>query len=515
VTSPLTIPHIALAAAETWPKAEALIGEGRRLNFAEVADRMRETAAAFVAAGLVAGDRVSIWAPNSPDWIIACLGLQAAGGVMVPLNTRYKADEARYILERAKVRFVVAVESFLGTRFGELAASLGLPALERVITLGGDGTGGWAEFIAAPGPEDRAEADRRIDALTDDHVSDIMFTSGTTGHPKGAVTTHGQTVRTAQQWAKATTLSAGDRYLILWPFFHTSGYKGAWVPSLCAGATILPVATLDVPELLDLVEQERVSFMPGPPTLFQSLLAMPDRRPGMLASLRVAVTGGTLVAPSMVEKMRSELGIPSVLTGYGMTETCGTATMTGPSDPPEIVTTSCGRAIEGVEVACVDDHGVPVPLGQPGEVVIRGMNVMIGYLDDPEATAAAIDAAGWLHSGDIGTLDQAGYLRITDRKKDMFIVGGFNCYPAEIEKMLLAHPDILQVAVAGIPDERMGEVGKAWVVLKPNAVLEANALIAWSRERMANFKVPRAVTFVEALPTNATGKVQKFKLAAL
>lgn len=514
MTSRLTIPHQAMKAAATWPDAEAIVDGERRLTWAQLADAMMDAASAFVAAGLQRGDRVSLWMPNSMDWIIACLGLHAAGGVLVPLNTRYKADEARYILDRAKVRMVVASHEFLGTRFAELADSLGVASVERIVAMGDDGPKGWSAFLAAADDAARRGAEARLEALAEDDVSDIMFTSGTTGNPKGAVTAHGQTVRTAQLWARATSLTAGDRYLILWPFFHTSGYKGAWLPCLTTGATILPIAALDVPELLGVVERERVTFMPGPPTLFQTLLAMPDRRPEMLAALRVAVTGGTSVAPSMVEAMRAELGIPVVLTGYGMTETCGTATMTSPEDPPEVVTTSCGRAIEGVEVICVDEAGVPVPTGEPGEVVIRGMNVMRGYLDDPEATAAAIDPDGWLHSGDIGVLDEKGYLRITDRKKDMFIVGGFNCYPAEIEKMLLNHPAILAVAVAAIPDERMGEVGKAWVVLKEGASLDAGALIAWSRERMANFKVPREVAFLAELPMSATGKVQKFRLQA-
>jgi acyl-CoA synthetase (AMP-forming)/AMP-acid ligase II len=513
MTGRLTIPHLARAAADRWPDAEAVVDGDRRLTFAALAAQMETVAAAFVAAGLRPGDRVGLWLPNGLDWVLACLGLQAAGGILIPLNTRYKAEEARYILERAQARMIVAAGEFLGVRYGELAAGLGLPALERVITVGV--AGDWAQFIGGADEASRAEARRRIDALTGDSVSDIMFTSGTTGNPKGAVTTHGQTVRTAREWARATTLRAGDRFLILWPLFHTSGYKGAWIPSLSVGAAILPVATLDVPHLLDLAEREQVTFLPGPPTLFQTLLAMPDRRPSALGSLRVSVTGGTSVAPSMIEAMRSELGIPIVLTGYGLTETCGTATMTAADDPPEIVAISCGRAIDGIELACVDEENRPVPVGQPGEVMIRGMNVMRGYLDDPEATAQAIDADGWLRSGDIGVLDAAGYLRITDRKKDMFIVGGYNCYPAEIEKMLLAHPAILQVAVAGVPDARMGEVGKAYVVRKPGHDLDGEALIAWSRERMANFKVPRQVAFVAELPVNATGKVQKFRLAGL
>ena len=513
MSGPLTIPHCARSAAAHWPDADAVVDGEVRISFAALDERMMQAAAAFVAAGLKPGDRVGLWAQNGLDWIVACLGLQAAGGVLIPLNTRFKGSEAHYILNRAKATMVVVADEFLGTRYADLLAGLDIPTLGRVIRFGVDGPDGWAAFLAGADEASRAEAERRIAALGEHDLADIMFTSGTTGDPKGAMATHGQAVRTAFLWAGATTIGPGDRFLILWPFFHCSGYKAGWVVNLAIGATTLPEPTLEVDRLLETIEREGVTFLPGPPTLFQTLLAMPDRRPSILASLRVAITGASSVAPSMIEAMRTDLGIPIVLTGYGLTETCGTVTMTSPSDPPEIVTTSCGKAIEGIEVACVDGDGRAVPAGTPGEVFVRGMNVMLGYLDDPEGTAEAIDADGWLHTGDVGVLDEAGYLRITDRKKDVFIVGGFNCYPAEIEKMLMAHPAILQVAVTGIPDERMGEVGKAFVVLKPGVALDAPALTAWSRERMANYKVPRAVAFVDALPTNATGKVQKFKLA--
>jgi HIP---CoA ligase len=339
-----------------------------------------------------------------------------------------------------------------------------------------------------------------------------MFTSGTTGAPKGAMATHGQTVRTAHLWADATGIGEGDRFLILWPFFHCAGYKAGWVVNLAVGATILPEPVLEPENLLGRVAVERVTYLPGPPTLFQTLLSMKARDPRALASVRVSITGASSVAPPLIEAMRAELGIPTVLTGYGLTESCGTATMSRADDPPEIVATSCGRAIPGIEIICTDEAGCALPPGSAGEVLIRGQNVMQGYLDDPVATAAAIDAAGWLHTGDIGILDEAGYLRITDRKNDMYITGGFNCYPAEIEKILLGHPAIHHVAVTSMPDARLGEVGCAHVVLKPGRKLTEAALIAWSREHMANYKVPRAVRVLAELPLNTTGKVQKFKL---
>lgn len=507
--APLTIPALALAAAGRWPDREAIICGDERISFAALAERMMAAAAGFVHAGLRPGERVCLWAENCAEWIVACLGLQAAGGVLVPLNTRFKQTEAACIVRRSGAVMAIGSQEFLGARYGEMLESIGAPALRRIIPLSG---AAWAAFLAAPGEAARAEAERRVAALSEHDVCDIMFTSGTTGDPKGAMATHGQTVRTARLWAKATTIGEGDRFLILWPFFHCSGYKAGWVVNLAVGATTLPEALLDVDALLGKIEREQVTFLPGPPTLFQTLLADPSLDRRRLASLRVSITGAASVAPTMIEAMRRDLGIPVVLTGYGLTETCGTVTMSSPDDPPEIITTSCGRAIDGIELRLVNDDNLEVAPGEPGEVAVRGMNVMLGYLDDPIATAEAIDADGWLHTGDIGVLDEAGYLRITDRKKDIFITGGFNCYPAEIEKLLLAHPAVLQVAVTGVADERLGEVGKAHVVLKAGEALDAESLIVWSRAQMANFKVPRHIAFVAALPTNATGKVQKFRL---
>ena len=515
-SEPLTTPHVALHAAARWPNRVAVIDGQRRVTFAELAERMRIAAAAFVAAGLEPGQRVALWEPNSLDWIIACLGAQAAGGVLVPLNTRFRAAEAQYILNRSKAVMLILADEFLGTRYADLLEGLELPSIRRIIHFdGADDAASWTSFLGGADAASCALADGRLHVLAPHAVSDIMFTSGTTGDPKGVVTTHEQTVRTARLWARATTIGEHDRFMILWPFFHCAGYKAGWVVCLAVGATILPEPQLDVARLISIVEREGVTFLPGPPTLFQTLLSERSVNAASLATLRVSVTGASSVAPTLIEAMRNELHIPTVLTGYGLTETCGTVTMTNTHDAAEIVTTSCGRAIEGIEVAVVNPGGQPVPPGESGEVVVRGMNVMQGYFDDPAATAEAIDRDGWLHTGDIGVLDQAGYLRITDRKKEMFIVGGFNCYPAEIEKMLLMHPAILQVAVVGVPDDRMGEVGKAYVVRKPGAALEAEELVSWSRKHMANYKVPRSVLFMSALPVNATGKVQKFKLKSL
>ncbi len=506
--SVLTIPHLALAAAEQWPNAEAVVEGDTRITFAELTEAMRRVAAGFIAAGLEKGERVALWAENSVDWIVACLGLQAAGGVLVPLNTRYRAGEAADIVRRSGTSYAVASSEFLGYRYADQLREADAPGLRCVLELG---TPGWDEFLA-DGEGHETEVEARLSALKPGDLVDILFTSGTTGAPKGVMATHEQNVRTARLWAKATTIGEGDRFCILWPFFHCSGYKAGWVVNLAVGATTLPLAQLDVGELTDLVEKEKVTFLPGPPTLFQTLLADPDFNRDKVSSLRVSITGAASVPPQMITDMREVLGIPVVLTGYGLTEACGTLTMTAPSDPPEIVVRSCGKAIDGVELKLVNSDGAPVPTGEPGRIFARGYNVMLGYLDDPAATAEAIDGDGWLDTGDIGVMDAQGYLAITDRSKDMFITGGFNCYPAEIEAMLLEHPAVGSVAVKGLPDDRMGEVCAAWIVPASGVQPDKAGIVAWSRDRMANFKVPRKIAFVEGLPRNATGKVQKFLL---
>jgi acyl-CoA synthetase (AMP-forming)/AMP-acid ligase II len=307
-------------------------------------------------------------------------------------------------------------------------------------------------------------------------------------------------------------LAEGDRYLVVNPFFHTFGYKAGIVACLLTGATILPAAVFDVDAVLALVEAERVTMLPGAPTIFLTVLNHPRRDEFDLSSLRTAVTGAAAVPVEMIRRMRTEMTFRTIVTAYGLTEATGTVTMCRPEDDPETIASTSGRAIPDTEVRIVDDEGAEVARGEPGEVVVKGYNVMLGYLDDPEATARAIDPDGWLHTGDVGVMDERGYVRITDRTKDMFIVGGFNAYPAEIENLMLRHPGIAQVAVVGVPDERMGEVGMAFVVPRAGAEVDVDQLRSWCREEMANFKVPRHFRVVDALPVNAGGKVLKFEL---
>ncbi|HQW09170.1 MAG TPA: FadD3 family acyl-CoA ligase [Steroidobacteraceae bacterium] len=508
---PTTGPAALARAAREYSTDIALEEAGQRWTYLELEAEVRRAAAGFIAAGLRHGDRVAIWAPNMGRWIIAALGAQSVGGIIVPLNTRLKGREAGYILNRSGARILVHARELLGIRFADLLDGETLPALERRVVLDGPE---WEEFLAAGASVADADVTARLAQLRGEDVADIIFTSGTTGQPKGVMCSHTQNIRVFDAWATVVGLRHGDRYLIVNPFFHTFGYKSGWLVSLLRGATILPMAVFDADEVLRRIVDDRISVLPGPPTLFQSLLANQDRARVDVSSLRLAVTGAASVPVSLIERMRSDLGFRTVITGYGLTESTGCVSMCRSDDSPERIARTCGTPIPGVTVRVVDEAGREVPRGTEGELLVRGYNVMLGYFGDEAATRAAIDADGWLHTGDVGVMDEAGYLRITDRKKDMYIVGGFNCYPAEIENLLSAHPAIAQVAVAGVPDERMGEVGHAWVVLRPGATIDEPALIAWSRENMANYKVPRRVHFVAALPTTASGKVQRFALRA-
>jgi len=508
---PATGPAALALAARRYATAVALEEGALRWTFLRLAEEVRRATAAFIAAGLRHGDRVAIWAPNMARWIVAALGAQSAGGIIVPLNTRLKGREAGYILSRSGARILVHVGELLGIRFADLLDGETLPALERRIAIDGPQ---WEEFLAAGASVSDAEVTARLEQLRGQDVADILFTSGTTGQPKGVMCSHAQNVRVFDAWSTVVGLEHGDRYLIVNPFFHTFGYKAGWLACLLRGATILPLAVFDADVVLRRIVEDRVSVLPGPPTLFQSLLTYRERSPVDVSSLRLAVTGAANVPVTLIERMRSELGFRTVITGYGLTESTGCVSMCRPGDSPERIARTCGAPLPGVEVRVVDDAGRELPREAEGELLVRGYNVMLGYFDDEAATRAAIDADGWLHTGDVGVMDEVGYVRITDRKKDMFIVGGFNCYPAEIENLLSAHPAIAQVAVVGTPDERMGEVGHACVVLRPGAVVDEPSLIAWCRENMANYKVPRRIHFVTELPTTASGKVQRFALRA-
>jgi len=501
---PATIPGLVARAAASFATREALVDERARITFAELAEQVARAGRALVASGIEPGDRVGIWAPNCTEWVIAALGISAAGGAIVPLNTRFKGAEARYVLERADVKLLFTVTDFLDTNYEKLLrAEPELPELREIIDIR---SAAWDEFLG------RATDGATLPNVAGDDLFGVLFTSGTTGNPKGAMLTHSATVRAYDAWSTVVGLRAGDRYLVVNPFFHSFGLNAGIVAALVKGATIIPHAVFDVDAVMKRAAEEQVSMLPGPPTIYQSMLDHPRIGEYDMTSLRLAVTGAAPVPVELIRRMRAELGFETIVTGYGLTEATGIATMCRHDDDPETISTTSGRAIPDVEVRIVNDEGAEVPRGEPGEVVIRGYNIMRGFIHDPEATAEAVDPEGWLHTGDVAVMNDRGYITITDRTKDMFIVGGFNAYPAEIENMINEHPAVAQVAIIGVPDDRMGEVGYAYVIPRLNATITPDELRAWCRDKMANYKVPRYFEIVDEVPHNAGGKVLKYEL---
>lgn len=508
-----SIAELAASAAETHGERLAISDRDTQLTYAALFEQARTCAAAFVQSGVRPGDRVAIWAFNSAEWVIAYLGLILAGATLVPINTRFKGREAADILLRSRTRVLCTVAGFLGTDYVELLRStaIDLPDLQTIVVLHGQITPGavsWSEFLARQTEPALQEVDLRRIKIASDDIADILFTSGTTGIPKGVMMTHAQTLHVACDYVNQTDLRSGDRYLMVNPYFHMFGLKAGILAALASGAAMFPEPVFDVGQVLSHVQGHRISVMPGPPTLFQGILDHPDRSRTDLSSLRMAVTGATDLPVEVMDRIFDAMPSIKILNGYGLTE-AGTVAGTSPSDDAGTIVNSSGHPRPGVEIRIVDEAGSDLPLESPGEIWVRSPGVMLGYLDDPSGTAAAITPEGWLKTGDIGVLDTESRLHIVGRLKDMFIVGGFNAYPAEIENLLLRHPLIAEAAVIGVPDERLGEVGFAYVRPRPGVQVKPEEIVEWARGEMANYKVPRSVELVDALPINATGKVQK------
>lgn len=452
--------------------------------------------------------------PNCTAWVEVGIAAACLGAVAVPISTRLKPSEVSYILKKAPPTIVVAIGEFLGADYTTLIDQKTFPQVRAWFRVG-NGSDDWTDWdkalsvVPTDGFNDVIASAR---AIQSDDIAEIMFTSGTTGFPKGAMLRHGQIVRAYQLWAAKLKIRSDDRYLIIAPMFHSFGYKAGVIAAIAAGAAMYPLAIFDAAAVLEIIETHKITVTGGPPTIFLALLAENKTAERDISSLRSIGTGGNIVPPEMIRALGRDASVTTIVNAYGLTESTALVTMTDPGDDPERIAQTAGTAIEGVEVRCADPGDNPVPAGQVGEIQCRGYNVMAGYFEDEAATHQAITPDGWLKTGDAGFLDALGYLRITDRIKDMYVVGGFNCYPAEIERLIMEYGQIDQVAVVGVPDERWGEVGRAFVVPKNGVTFETAPFLAWCKQKMANYKVPSDVQVVAAIPRNAMGKVQKFLL---
>ncbi len=530
VSEATTVPALLTEMAALGPHPAIVEGESV-ISYDDLPRRVRATARAYLAAGVAPGEIVAIWAPNRHEFITALLGAQYIGAAVVPLNTRYTGHEAAEILTRSRARALILADGFLGKSYsamlrtaaaerGGAGAPLpGLPHLRTVVTLDGDSIDGllsWTDFLATGETIPTSRVDEAARGVHPDDIMDVLFTSGTTGVPKGVVSAHRQTLSVARAWALGAHLTPQDRYAIVNPFFHGFGYKAGIITSLMSGTTIYPLAVFEIDDLLELVQTARISVLPGVPTIFTSLFDHPRLAEYDISSLRFAIAGATAAPATLFHDMVNVLGFDSVAQAYGLTE-CVVVTMSRAGESLEHTSQTTGPAVQGVEIRIVDETGAEVGVDTDGEILLRGPNVMLGYFEDPEATAAVIDEDGWFHTGDVGRLDEHGCLKITDRLKDMYIVGGFNVYPAEIENVLRKHPSVNESAVIGVDDARLGTVGRAYVLLMQNADPrpDAAALEVFCRKHLANFKVPREFVFVDDFPRNATGKILKSDLRHL
>ena len=516
-----TIPALLRDAARRYGELEAVVDGDVRLDFRTLSAEAERVARALQSVGIGRGDRVAIWASNGWRWVVAACGVWQIGAVLVPLATRWKALEVGPLLERTGARLLFAEhesakERLLGSlvaRYGSPRAGrrvAGLPDLERIVSLDDAGPDrapigeAWDDFVAR-GDDAPAVDDSGVPA---DALAEILFTSGTTGAPKGVELCQGQILQAYWDWSGIGGLREGDRFLVIPPYSHGFGINGGILACLMRGAANLPFAVFEPRAVLERIERERISVISGPPTLFATLMNLEDFDPKAVASLRLAFVGAAAVPTELIHAMRQRMGIERVCNAYGLIEAC-VISMTRADDPPEVIATTTGRAMPGVEVRIVGAEGTDVPDGEPGEVWARSQGVMRGYWRDPEQTAAALTPDGWCRTGDVGVRDAAGQIRVVDRLKDAYNCGGFSAFPAEIENRLLERAEIAQVAVVGVPDARLGEVGHAFVIPAASRRVDEREILAWARENMANYKAPRRVHVVDALPLNANGKVRK------
>lgn len=525
----LTVSGVLDAAASRWPDEEALVvpHQDVRWSWGELQKRSKSLAAGLLELGLEPGDRVGMLAPNVSEWLVVQFATAYAGLILVNINPAYRLPELEYALNKVGCRALISAAGFKTSdyigMFRELVTDLEsatpgelnskrVPELHSLILLDHATTGGCfgLEDVSARG-EDQQRLDTISAGLSFDDPINIQFTSGTTGSPKAATLTHHNIVNNAHIAAGLLRFTEHDRLCIPVPMYHCFGMVLGTLLCATSGATIVfPSAGFDAAKTLEVLEAERCTAFHGVPTMFIALLDEPDFDKYDLTSLRTGIMAG---APCPIELMRqviSDMHMSEITIGYGMTETGPLSTLTLPDDPVELRVTTVGRPLPHTEIKIIDEDGSIVPTGTRGELCTRGYCVMPGYWDDPERTAESIDKSRWIRTGDLATMDESGYLRIVGRIKDMLIRGGENIYPREIEELLYTHPKIDEVEVFGVPDKKFGEEIAAWIRLEQGESATEDEIREFCKGKLAHFKIPRYIRFVDEFPLTVTGKVQKF-----
>ena len=501
---------------------------GERWTYHDLMRRVDRLAAGLLSIGVYKGDRVGIWSPNRPEWVLAQFATARIGAILVNINPSYQTTELEYALRHAGVSTLITAPRFrdsdylaklkdlvpeLTTARPDQLRSDALPDLRRVIQLGGDTLSGamsFDEVMARGGDAPKSRLDAITEGLSPDDAINIQFTSGTTGRPKGATLSHRSIINNAISVARAMRLTPDDALCIPVPLYHCFGMVLGNLAAAAYGVKmVFPGEGFDPLTTLKAVEAENCTALHGVPTMFSAMLERPDFKQFDLRNLRTGIMAGSICPAPLMKRVMEDMHLRDITIAYGMTETSPVSFQTGADDPPARRVSTVGRIQPHVECKVIDEEGRTLPTGEQGQLLTKGYLVMKGYWNDPEFTAGAI-RDGWMHTGDLAIIDAEGYCQITGRAGDMLIRGGENVYPAEIEELLITHPDIAQAQVFGVPDARLGEEVSAWIILRPEAKLSAASLQDWCRERIARFKVPRHIRFAEDMPLTATGKPQKF-----
>ncbi|MDE0602882.1 MAG: AMP-binding protein [bacterium] len=497
---------------ETHGEGEALVSveQGLRYTYREFSEAVDEVAAGLMAVGVQVGDRVGIWSPNSAEWVLVQYATARIGATLVTINPAYRVAELEYVLNQSGTSVLVAAESFSHSNYRGMIEEVWdrVPA-QQVVYLQ---TSDWEDLLATGTAVSADQLEERSAGLRPDNAINIQYTSGTTGFPKGATLSHRNILNNGFFVGEACGYTSADRVCIPVPFYHCFGMVLGNLACTTHGATmVVPAAGFDAAAALRACEQERCTSLYGVPTMFIAELGEPDLDNYDLSSLRTGIMAGSPCPVEVMKQVVDRMNMNQVTIAYGMTETSPVSTQTSVDDSLDKRVATVGRAHPHVEIRIVDPvNGETVPRGQAGEFVTRGYSVMLGYWDDETRTAEAIDDEGWMHTGDLATMDEDGYINIVGRIKDMIIRGGENVYPREIEEYLYRHPDVVEVQVIGVPDARYGEEIMAWIQPREGAELEADDIKAFCQGQIAHYKIPRYVKFTDEFPMTITGKIQKY-----